>query len=94
MDQTPLNWDEFSRDLRLARCACDDLHVFSLEGCVKQGFIKPLIDFDWDCPVRKPRLLSSLFATARILSFPLLWLTSHPFFTGLLSGLTLMYLFF
>ena len=94
MDQTPLNWSEFSRDLRLARCACDDLHVFSLEGCVKQDFIKPLIDFDWDCPVRKPRLLSSLFAMARIVSFPLLWLTSHPFFTGLISGLVLMYLFF
>ncbi len=93
MDQTPLNWDEFSRDLRLARCSCDDIHVFSLEGCVEQGFMEPLINFDWDCPVKKPRLLISLFALARIISFPVLWLTAHPFIACLVSGLILMYLF-
>lgn len=94
MDQMPLTWDEFSRDLRLARCSCDDIHIFSLEGCVKQDFLKSLVSFDWDCPVKKPQLLSSLFALARILSFPILWLTSHSFFTGLVSGLILAYLFF
>ncbi len=86
MDQTPLSWDEFSRDLRLARCSCDDIHVFSLEGCVKQGFIKPLLDFDWDSHVRKPKLLTYFFSIARIVSFSVSLLKSHPFFTGFMSG--------
>lgn len=93
MDQTPLNWDEFSRDLRLARCSCDDIHIFSLEGCVEQGFIVPLLDFDWNSHVKKPKILTYFFSIARIISFPVLWLTSHPFFTGLISGFLLAYLF-
>ena len=94
MDQKPLSWDEFSRDLRLARCSCDDIHIFSLEGCVQQGFLEPLIKFDWDCSVKKPQLLSSIFTIARIITFPILWLTTHPYITGLVLGLILMYLFF
>ena len=30
INSAPLDWDEFSRDLRLARRFCDDIHVFSL----------------------------------------------------------------
>ncbi len=51
----PLSWDEFSRDLRLARRRSADLHVFSLEGCVRQGFLPRLRDFDWEAPVEAPR---------------------------------------
>ena len=94
MDQTPLSWDEFSRDLRLARGSCDDIHVFSLEGCVKQGFIELLTGFDWDLPVRIPQPLTFLLTIVRVISIPLLWLTNHPFLTGLVSGLMLYHLFF
>ena len=43
-----LDWDAFSRDLRLARQRCDDLLIHSLEGCVQQGFLGQLGAFDWD----------------------------------------------
>lgn len=43
----PLTWEELSRDLLLARRWTEDLHVFSLEGCVQQDFLERLRDFDW-----------------------------------------------
>lgn len=49
-----LNWDEFSRDLRLAWYWCNDLYIFSLEGCARQGFIERLKSFTWDYPVILP----------------------------------------
>jgi hypothetical protein len=51
----PLSWEELARDLRLARRHCADLHLFSLEGCVRQGFLPRLRDFDWDGPVEAPQ---------------------------------------
>lgn len=50
----PLTWDEFARDLRLAWLWCDDLFVFSLEGCVQQGFLERLQTFAWDLPMLTP----------------------------------------
>ena len=50
----PLTWEEFARDLLLARQWTDDLHVFSLEGCVHQGFLERLRDFDWTRAVELP----------------------------------------
>ncbi len=47
----PLTWDELARDLRLARRHTDDIHIFSLEGCVEQGYLDRLVDFDWGVPV-------------------------------------------
>lgn len=47
----PLSWDELARDLRLARRHTDDIHVFSLEGCVERGYLERLVDFDWGVPV-------------------------------------------
>jgi hypothetical protein len=42
-----LSWDEFARDLRLARHWTDRVYVHSLEGCVQQGFLGRLRSFDW-----------------------------------------------
>ena len=47
----PLTWEELARDLRLARRHTDDIHVFSLEGCVERGFLERLAEFDWGVPV-------------------------------------------
>ncbi len=91
MNQIPLSWSEFSRDLRLARLSCDDIHVFSLEGCVQQGFVERLTHLDWNQPVEKPQLLTFLLTLVRVISLPILWLTTHPFLTGLISGLILCY---
>jgi hypothetical protein len=54
MRAQPLRWDELARDLRLAWFWCNDLHIFSLEGCVQQGFIPRLKNFTWDMPVMMP----------------------------------------
>ena len=51
----PLSWDELSGDLRRARRLCADLHVFSLEGCVRQGFLPRLQAFDWGGPGGAPK---------------------------------------
>jgi hypothetical protein len=51
----PLSWDELSGDLRRARRLCADLHVFSLEGCVRQGFLPRLQAFDWGGPWGVPK---------------------------------------
>jgi hypothetical protein len=50
----PLTWDEFTRDLRLTRRHTRDIHVFSLEGCVEQGYLERLVDFDWGVPTHAP----------------------------------------
>ena len=50
IDVEPLTWQEFSRDLRLCTLREKPVHVFSLEGCVNQGFLSKLSTFDWDEP--------------------------------------------
>jgi hypothetical protein len=52
--QPPLTWDELARDLRLAWFYCEDIHVFSLEGCVQQDFLPGLKEFLWDVPILTP----------------------------------------
>jgi hypothetical protein len=49
-----LGWEELTRDLRLARRWTDDIGIFSLEGCVRQGLLARLRDFDWEGPVEAP----------------------------------------
>ena len=74
----PLNWQEFSQDLRLAACRCDDIHVFSLEGCVQQGFLERLQDFDWGSPVQPPRSRVAVLTGLRAALRGALWLMSRP----------------
>lgn len=50
----PLSWDEFARDLRLARRHTRDIHVFSLEGCVENGYLERLEKFDWTVAIPEP----------------------------------------
>lgn len=50
----PLRWEELARDLRLACRWSRDIAVFSLEGCVRQGFLSRLRTFDWDAPAAPP----------------------------------------
>lgn len=46
-----LSFDELARDLRLAARACDDIRIFSLEGCVQHRYLERLVGFDWQAPV-------------------------------------------
>jgi hypothetical protein len=77
-DVRPLNWDELTRDLRLARRWSDDIHIFSLEGCVRQDFLQRMTEFDWDGPVELPyesaRKIDGLRKALRML----LWASAHP----------------
>ena len=59
----PLTWDEFARDLWLARRHTRDIHVFSLEGCVEQGFLERLVDFDWTPGIAVPADATSRAST-------------------------------
>ncbi len=92
MNHAPLDWNEFSRDLRLAHRYCEDIHIFSLEGCIEQGFMEPLMDFDWDLPTQQPQPMTFLLTVMRNISHCILWLPAHPFLIGLLSGLMLLWL--
>ena len=77
-DVPPLNWEELTRDLRLAKCWSDDIYIFSLEGCVEQGFLQRLIDFDWDGPVEIPYESARVVDRLRKGLWVILWISAHP----------------
>ena len=74
----PLGWNELARDLLLARRWCSDIHIFSLEGCVDQGFLERIEGFDWEAPVRPPPGWTQLAAPLRPLLRTALWLSARP----------------
>ncbi len=91
-DVPPLDWDEFSRDLRLALRWSDDVHIFSLEGCVRQGFLTRLKTFDWDQPVTAPLEMARQVERWRRALRMVLWASAHPciLLAGLLGVLWLL----
>lgn len=91
IDVAPLSWEELARDLRLAWHWCPDIHIFSLEGCVQQGFFKKLIHFVWDYPTIVPEQNARRVDSLRGLFRLLLWGTAHS--TAILIGLAGMVLF-
>lgn len=74
-----LSWEEFSTDMRLAWQTGKPLYIFSLEGCVQQGFLTRLVNFEWTNPTRYPK--KSLVNHARYGLSGLLWLAQRPFVT-------------
>jgi hypothetical protein len=81
----PLSWEEFARDLRLAGCRHDEIFVYSLEGCVHQGFLARLRGFDWEQTVTAPLETAGRVTGVRQLLQAILWTSAHP--TLLLVGL-------
>ena len=77
-DKAPMNWQEFARDLRVAGRCHDDVLIFSLEGCVQQGFLDRLTDFDWDAQPRCPRRWTFVVSVVRYLVIGVLWLLANP----------------
>ena len=73
----PLSWDELARDLRLAWYWCEDIHIFSLEGCVQQGFLDRLDGFVWDAPILLPESSQLRVDNRRSSLQTLLWVGSH-----------------
>jgi hypothetical protein len=73
-----LNWEELSRDMRLAAKCCHDIHIFSLEGCIEQGFLERLHDFDWYQPTTAPHPMMTVLNMLRLCFMGMLWLTTRP----------------
>lgn len=74
-----LTWDALARDLRLARQLGKDIFVFSLEGCVRQGFLPRLAELDWNAPASPPpdEDIAQVSAIRRALQ-TVLWAAAHP----------------
>lgn len=77
----PLSWEELSRDLLLARRWADEVYLFSLEGCVEQGYLGQLATFDWDAPAPAAPNLRQIECMRRALR-ALLWAGTHPWMTA------------
>ena len=73
----PLSWAEFSRDLIVARHFSRRVGVYSLEGCVRQGFIPRLKTIDWSQPVVILDKSVGKAAGFRRAAFAVLWVGSH-----------------
>jgi len=77
IDLNPLTWDEFSRDLRLCVMRQKPIHIFCLEGCVRQGFLSRLVTFDWDEPAPLPESTTRVHAIRTGIA-AVLWLLERP----------------
>ena len=79
----PLDWDEFSRDLIVAAHFARTGGVYSLEGCVQQGFLPRLRTMDWDAPVTLQAESIERANRFRARVQRVLWIRSHlPWFGG------------
>jgi len=77
----PLDWEEFSRDLRVAAHFSPTLGVYSLEGCVHQGFLARLRSMNWNQPVSIPADALRKASLMRSRIHLVLWVGSNlPYF--------------
>jgi hypothetical protein len=73
----PLNWDQFSSDLIVASHYSRVVGVYDLEGCVRQGFLRLLVNLDWS---RKVTIPGGAIRKISLLGFGMgsvIWLLSH-----------------
>jgi hypothetical protein len=80
----PLNWDEFSRDLKVANhfslsrtVGSRTIGVYNLEGCVRQGFLSRLKTVNWSEPVTIPAEAVRQARRFRTRVQMALWIASH-----------------
>jgi len=93
IDSPPLSWDELARDLRLAWSWTDDLFIYSLEGCVKQGFLHRLRTFEWDQPFLAPTEPALWVENWRGLLQTVLWISTHLWLVAFgILGLVLLFI--
>jgi hypothetical protein len=77
-DIPPMSWAELTRDLRLAYHLKKPVHIFSLEGCLNEGYLTRLRTFDWEGPVTEPVESYQKVHAGRQLGQAGLWATAHP----------------
>ena len=73
----PLNRDEFSRDLIVASHFSHEVGVYSLEGCVRQGFLPRLKTLDWTRPITLSSATVEKVRRFRQRVQTMLWIASH-----------------
>jgi len=71
--KTPMSWEELSRDLGIANRCHSEVHIFSLEGCVEQGYLARLSTFDWSRETHCPLHWKALLTVTRFVALGLLW---------------------
>ena len=94
IELTPLTWEAFARDLRLCVMQEKPIHIFSLEGCVEQGFLSKLNTFDWDETTAIPNGVEQVEFMRKGLT-TLLWVLERPWviLLGLAALIGLGFLF-
>jgi hypothetical protein len=89
----PLSWDELARDLRLAWYWTNDLFIYSLEGCVEQGYLHRLRTFEWDMPFLAPTEPALWLENLRGLLQTVLWISTHLWIVALgILGVVLLFM--
>jgi hypothetical protein len=85
---SPLNWDEFSRDLIVARHFSPIVGVYSLEGCVSNGYISRLKAMNWNRSLLIPAASIKKAARIQKVIYHMLWMAR---LTPYLIGLVLLF---
>jgi hypothetical protein len=73
-----MNWSDLHRDLLIAKSFNQHIYLFSLEGCVQNGYLERLVNFDWDEAIEFPIQTGSQVTLLRKLLQIGLWIASHP----------------
>jgi hypothetical protein len=89
-DTRPLDWQEFSRDLLIAGLLKPEVAVFSLEGCVHQGFLERLEKFDWQQSIQVERKKYLIVQQVRQLLAAKLWLLERPWLPAVIFLLLIL----
>ena len=88
----PLNWEQFSRDLIVARHFSRTIGVYNLEGAIQQGFIARLKTMNWNEPVVIPSQALTSAARLRKLAHVGLWLASRAVYIATIVLLIFVWL--
>jgi hypothetical protein len=76
----PLNWQEFSQELIVARHFSPLIGVYNLQGAVQQGFITKLMAMNWNAPVViSPQSITATIRLRRLVRFGLWIGSSAPY---------------
>lgn len=73
----PLDWNELARDLVHAWYWSNNIYVFSLEGCVRQGYLDKILTLDWSGPIIPPEQFTRRIQGWRATLQSTLWAGSH-----------------
>jgi hypothetical protein len=84
----PLDWEQFSHDVIVARHFSRTIGVYDLEGSIKQGFIARLKTVNWNEPVVIPSQALISAARLRRLAHAGLWIASRAVY---IAGIILLF---